>query len=111
MQEFLLLASQRMVRLRDMINCPADRNLGAVGLAVKGAFFYIEGTFYVDKRAGANASYARPIISFCRAHGLAAPPEAPEDAAEALPQVRKRADGRISMWAGRNSHFPPSTQF
>ena len=78
---------QRMTALRDAITCPADRNMKSLGTAVQGAFFYIEGVFYVDTRgSAAGVDYVAPIVEFCRARGIAPPPQVPE-AAKAMPKA------------------------
>lgn len=95
-----MLGSQKLIHLRDRICCPADRNLKGIGLDVEGAFFYIEGTFYLDKREGRGAEYWRPIVAFCQQHGIAAPPRVPQDAAEALPKLKRQVLGMsLSVYA------------
>ena len=86
-QELLVLGRQRLTALRDAITCPADRNLGSLGTAVRGAFFYIEGVFYVDMRgSAAEVDYVAPIREFCRSRGIPPPPPVPQ-AAKAMPRA------------------------
>ena len=86
-QELLVPGRQRLTALRDAITCPADRNMESLGAAVGGAFFYIEGVFYVDARgSAAEVDYVAPIREFCRARSIAPPPPVPE-AAKAMPRA------------------------
>lgn len=78
-----MLGSQRLSELRNAIECPADRNMASLGMAVPGAFLYLEGVFYVDSR-DPTVDYAKPIIDFCQEHRIPSPPEV-EDSAEAFP--------------------------
>ncbi len=55
----------RLSELRDALLCPADLNLRALGMGVPSAYFYIEGTFYADRRQPGSIDYAQPVIR-CR---------------------------------------------
>lgn len=62
-------------------------------MSKKAAFFYIEGTFYVDKRGGAS-DLVKPIRDFCREQDIAPPPEVP-DLAEGMPVRISEDQGRF----------------
>lgn len=83
-----MAGSQRLTELRDALQCPADMNLRTLGLAVPSAYFYIEGTFYNDRRSPDSLEYSQQIIRFCGDNNLPPPPGPGPDSAEAsfLPQ-------------------------
>ncbi len=89
-----MAGSQRMTDLRDVLACPADINLRALGMAVPSAYFYIEGTFYNDLRAAGSLDYSQPIISFCQQNSLL-PPAAEEADAEARQRGDADQEGRF----------------
>ena len=76
MQEYNVLQHQPLTVLRDLLSCPADSYLGALGMAVPGAYLYIEGTFYNDVRQPGCVDYSEQILQFCREQSLM-PPKAP----------------------------------
>lgn len=78
-QELAVLQRQPLTVLRDLLSCPADSHLSTVGMAVPGAYFYIEGTFYNDMRHPEAIDYSLQIMRFCAEHNLL-PPEAPPEA-------------------------------
>ena len=80
-----------MKLLRDRIHCPADDNLQSLGMTVQGAFFYIEGVFYVDRRPSAQ-DYVSNILDFCEAHDIPPPPEVGNEA-EAFPDEKRHFSG------------------
>ena len=76
MQEYNVLQHQPLTVLRDLLSCPADSYLGALGMAVPGAYLYIEGTFYNDMRQPGCVDYSEQILQFCDELSLM-PPKAP----------------------------------
>lgn len=76
MQEYNVLQHQPLTVLRDLLSCPADSYLGALGMAVPGAYLYIEGTFYNDMRQPGCVDYSEQIVHFCHEQSLM-PPKAP----------------------------------
>lgn len=92
-QEFIVAASQRLTDLRDVLSCPADVNLKALGLAVPSAYFYIEGTFYRDMRAPGSLDYSEQIIRFCVENKLLPPAPPAECHAEARQQGEAETEG------------------
>lgn len=65
--------------------------MACVNMAVPGAFIYVEGVFYVDRRRNL-VDYAGPIIAFCHEHGISPPAEVGNDA-EAFPERRRHSKG------------------
>lgn len=80
-----------MCLLRDRLRCPADANLQSLDMAVQGAFFYIEGVFYVDRRGSAE-DYVSNILAFCEDHEMQPPPEVGNQA-QAFPEGNKDWSG------------------
>lgn len=93
--------SQLVSALKGCIDCPADRNLHALGMAVTGSFFYVEGVFLVDPQ---GPDYVGPILAFCRQHGIHPPQPPPQEEAEALPRTHRR---RRQQQDGGQLLFPP----
>jgi hypothetical protein len=65
---------------------------------LQGAFFYIEGIFYVDRRksgGGRATDYVTPIREFCKEYGIHPPPPV-KAAAEAKPRPRIDDQGDAS---------------
>ena len=76
MQEYNVLQHQPLTVVRDLLSCPADSYLGALGMAVPGAYLYIEGTFYIDMRQPGCVDYSEQVLQFCHEQSLM-PPKAP----------------------------------
>lgn len=79
-------------------------------MAVQGAFMYIEGIFYTDRRGqGRVVDYVSPIKAFCDEHFISAP-SPPGDEAEAMP-VKKRhvqgEPGKKPLCVEKESIFDP----
>ena len=94
LQVFLVPGNQKLIELRKAIVCPADRNMAAVKMSKKAAFFYIEGTFFIDKRSRAT-DLVKPIKQFCAQQGIPVPPEIGEDRAEAMPERMEDLEGGL----------------
>ena len=82
-QEYAVLQRQPLTVLRDLLSCPADSQLSTVGMAVPGAYLYIEGTFYNDSRHPEAVDYSQQIMRFCAQHNLLPPKAPPEPSCEA----------------------------
>ena len=88
-EEWLLLGSQKLSELRDTLFCLVETNLKNVereenlrrsatgapllSLSKPWAYFYIEGTFYVDKRSPDTTDLSEGIRSHLRKNGISAP--------------------------------------
>ena len=66
--------SQPLAALRDCIECAADVNMRALGLAAPGAYLHLEGAFYNDLRQPGAVDISEPVRDFCEAKGLRPPP-------------------------------------
>jgi len=62
-QEFLLLGSQPLTALRDVIDCASDKGIGAENTRFS-AFFFIENVFYNDLRHENSIDYSESIIKW-----------------------------------------------
>ncbi len=74
---------------------------------MQGAFFYIEGIFYVDRRGsrgGGPTDYVTPIREFCHEHGIHPPPPV-QGEPEALPRLVAEDRGQLSPFC--DWHRPP----
>ena len=69
-QEVRCLASQKLTCLRDVLCCPSDAAASQFGCATRGAFFYMEGTFYNDMRAPGATDLSAPLLEFARTSPL-----------------------------------------
>lgn len=105
-QEFNVLPRQPLTVLRDLLSCPADSYLGTLGMAVPGAYFYIEGTFYNDVRQPEALDYSEPVLRFCGEHNLQ-PPRPP---LEASCEACWRPLSFQQQGAVLNSHFHNAAQ-
>lgn len=95
MQEFLVPGSQKLIELRKSITCPADRNMASVRLSRKGAFFYIQGVFYLDKRSG-SSNLVKTVKQFCADQGIEPPPDVPDNA-EGMPIRQDEEEGQSCL--------------
>ena len=83
-QEFWVLGSQPLTALRDCMECAADVNMRALGLATPGAYLHLEGAFFNDLRQAGAVDVSEPVRDFCEAKGLRPPPLGPLGAEAAL---------------------------
>ena len=83
-QEFWVLGSQPLTALRDCIECAADVNMRALGMAAPGAYLHLEGAFYNDLRQAGAVDVSEPVRDFCEAKGLRPPPLGPLGAEASL---------------------------
>ncbi len=89
-EEFLVLGSQNLTVLRDTLHCLCEANVAAVereenerravtgapplSLAKPSAYFYLEGTFYVDNRVTGARDLSEGIREYLKQTGVVAPP-------------------------------------
>ena len=79
-----MLGSQPLTALRDCIECAADINMRALGMAAPGAYLHLEGAFYNDLRQPGAVDVSEPVRDFCEAKGLRPPPLGPLGAEASL---------------------------
>jgi len=97
-EEWLVLGSQHLTELRDVLYCLTEVNLKNVEaeerrkrgegapelhLSKPSAYFYFEGTFFVDSRHPESKDYSQVIIKYNMDHGVRAPPHPPPGPASA----------------------------
>lgn len=64
-QEFLVLGSQPLTALKDVISCESDRDdMIEASNPCLGSFFFIHDTFYVDTRDPRNVDYSEYVYWF-----------------------------------------------
>jgi snRNA-activating protein complex subunit 3 len=61
-QEFIVLASQKLSQLRDVLYCLSDHVPN--GRDIKSGYFFIENEFYIDRRDRNNIDYSAEVIKF-----------------------------------------------
>jgi len=103
--ELSCLASSSVESLRDelvRLGCPAEAAAAQFGARRQGAFLYVDGTFYVDQRAGAEGDLSEPLLRHAaRAGGLVIVGEGAREAGTLPPAAHAAAGGGPSAAALR----------
>eukprot|EP00884_Botryococcus_braunii_P004191 jgi/Botrbrau1/13773/Bobra.0056s0028.1 len=101
MQKLVVLGSQKLWELRDVITCPSDEKLNSARLRMSrpSAFFYIEGVFYNDMRHPDAIDISEPIRKFCEVAALDAPrPVPPTPFADPPVETNVEGCGSIALY-------------